>query len=50
MHKLKELYSSPTSELLVIRFEEDVLGNPSGFNPGGGGSYDDDDTNDNGDF
>ena len=25
MHKLKELYSSPTSELLVIRFEEGLL-------------------------
>ena len=31
MHKLKELYSSPLSELLVVRFEEDVLtGSPDG--------------------
>ena len=25
MHKLKELYSSPSSELLVVRFEESLL-------------------------
>lgn len=25
MHKLKEPYSSPASELLVIRFEENLL-------------------------
>ena len=25
MHKLKELYSSPLSELLVVRFEENIL-------------------------
>lgn len=25
MKKLKELYSSPTTELLVVRFEENIL-------------------------
>ena len=50
MHKLKELYSSPLSKLLVVRFEENVMSNPGGYHPGGGGNYDDDDTNDNGDY
>ena len=39
MHKLKELYSSPASELLVIRFEESFL--QSGGNSSDHG-YDDD--------
>ena len=47
MHKLKELYSSPLSELLVVRFEENFL---DSYTQGGGGHYGDDDTNDNGDF
>ena len=38
MHKLKELYSSPASELLVIRFEENFL--DSGSNSSDNG-YDD---------
>ena len=40
MHKLKELYSSPSSELLVIRFEEAVM---SPGNPGGDDTIIDDD-------
>lgn len=42
MHKLKELYSSPASELLVIRFEESVM---SPGNPGGDDTIVDDDEN-----
>ena len=35
MHKLKELYSSPSSELLVVRFEECVMspGDAGGNDP-----------------
>ena len=36
MHKMKELYSSPTSELLVVRFEEGML-NISGGDAGKAG-------------
>ena len=34
MHKLKELYSSPASEFLVVRFEENIM------SPGGAGGND----------
>ena len=50
MKKLKELYSSPTTELLVVRFEGNFCGTANGYQQGGGGSYDDNDTNDNGDY
>ncbi len=36
MHKLKELYSSPLSELLVVRFEESILSGPGSANDGYG--------------
>lgn len=49
MKKLKELYSSPTTELLVVRFEGNFCN--TGYHQGGGGSYNDgEDINDNGDF
>lgn len=48
MNKIKELYSSPTTEFLVVRFEGNFCN--TGYHPGGGGTYDDDDTNENGDF
>ena len=42
MHKLKELYSSPASEFLVVRFEENIM------SPGqaGGGYIGDNDLGD----
>lgn len=47
----KELYSQPTAEFLDLEVEENVLQTASsGYNLGGGGSYGDDDTNDNGEF
>ena len=48
MKKHKELYSSPTTELLVVRFEGNFCN--TGYNQGGGGTYDDSDTNENGDY
>ena len=45
MHKLKELYSSPSSKLLVIRFEVSFLQSGGTGHPGG-----DEDYNDQGDF
>jgi len=50
MIQQKELYSSPTTELFVVRFEENILSNPDGYHAGGGGYYDDEDTNNNGDY
>ncbi|MBO4536041.1 MAG: hypothetical protein J5702_02420 [Bacteroidales bacterium] len=48
MHKLKELYSSPSSELLVVRFEENFCdfgsaggaGGPDPYAPGDGDDLD----------
>ena len=53
MNKLKELYSSPTTEILVVRFEGNILSGPNDFHDGGAGSYtpgDGGDIIDNGDF
>lgn len=51
MNKLKELYSSPTTEILVVRFEGNIMSNPDGFHQGGGGSYTPgEDINDNGEY
>lgn len=50
MKKIKELYSSPDTTVLVVRFEGMLMGSPDGYHQGGGGSYGDDDTNSNGDF
>ena len=49
MKKLKELYSSPDTTVLVVRFEEGLL-QASPYHQGGGGSYGDNDTNENGDY
>ena len=49
MTKQKELYSSPKTEVLVVRFEENILSNPnsvrgnsasSGYGNGTGTTYD----------
>ena len=45
----KQFYEAPETELLVVRFEGNIM-SPNGYTEGGGGSYGDDDTNDNGDF
>ena len=50
MKKIKELYSSPDTTVLVVRFEGMLMGSPDGYHQGGGGSYGDDDTNSNGDY
>lgn len=50
MKKIKELYSSPDTTVLVVRFEGMLMGSPDGYHQGGGGSYDGNDTNENGDF
>lgn len=48
----KEIYSQPTTEILEITLDANVLQETSntGYNLGGGGSYGDDDTNNNGDY
>ena len=50
MKKLKELYSSPNTTVLVVRFEGMLMGSPDGYHQGGGGSYDNNDTNEYGDY
>lgn len=50
MNKTKQGYVAPLSDLLVVRFEENIMSNPAGYHQGGGGSYTNDDMNDNGDF
>jgi hypothetical protein len=49
MTKQKELYSSPKTEILVVRFEETIM-SPKGYQAGGGGFYGGGDTNSNGDY
>ncbi|MBO4340295.1 MAG: hypothetical protein J5835_02555 [Bacteroidales bacterium] len=43
-------YKTPVTELLVVRFEENILSGADAFHEGGGGYYGGDDTNDNGDY
>lgn len=50
MKKQSERYSSPNTTVLVVRFEGMLMGSPNGYTEGGGGSYGNEDTNDNGDF
>lgn len=52
MNKLKEHYCSPTTNILVVRFEGMLMqsGGANGYHAGGGGSYGDGETNDNGDY
>ena len=45
----KKFYEKPSAEVLVVRFEG-VICESGGYHQGGGGSYGDDDTNDNGDY
>ncbi|MBR6378498.1 MAG: hypothetical protein IKS02_00825 [Fibrobacter sp.] len=47
--KQKHLYTAPEAETLVVRFEANIM-SPQGYHPGGGGSYGNGDTNENGDF
>ncbi len=35
MNKIKELYSSPTTKILVVRFEETILQGSPTYNPNG---------------
>lgn len=46
----KNLYEKPNTDVLVIRFEGNILSNPGGYQGGGGGNYGNDDTYDNGDY
>ena len=46
----KQFYETPTTKTLVVRFQGMLCGSPNGYNQGGGGSYGDGDTNDNGDY
>lgn len=45
----KKHYEIPESELLLVKFEENIM-SPNGYNQGGGGQYGDGDTNDNGEY
>ncbi len=49
MTKQKLGYESPTTNLLVVRVQGVLMGSDR-YYLGGGGSYDDNDTNENGDF
>ena len=50
MNKIKELYSSPTTKILVVKFGGMLCQSPGGYKQGGGGQYGDGDTNDNGEY
>ena len=51
MNTIKELYSSPTTKILVVKIGGMLCtSDPNDYNVGGGGQYGDGDTNDNGDF
>ena len=50
MEKKSVFYSAPTTKYIVVRYGSVLMGSPNGYNPGGGGSYGDGDTNNNGDF
>ena len=45
----KQFYEAPDAELLVVKFEENIM-SPNGFTQGGGGSYGEGEENDNGDY
>lgn len=49
MTKIKELYSSPNTTVLVVRFEDRILG-ASDFRSGGAGTYGDDEINNNDEY
>lgn len=44
----KQFYETPTTKTLVVRFQGVLCTSPNGYTQGGGGSYGDGDTNDNG--
>lgn len=46
----KLFYAQPTAEVVVVSTVEIICGSPNGYHQGGGGSYGNEDTNDNGDF
>ena len=46
----KHIYETPVSDLLVVRFERNILSGANTYHQGGAGHYDDDDTNNNGDY
>ena len=49
--KRKTFYEAPETELILVNYEEAFLnGTTGGYTEGGGGSYGDDDTNDNGEY
>ena len=50
MTKNIQSYLTPTVKILVVRFEGMLMGSPDGYHQGGGGSYGDGDTNENGDY
>ena len=49
--KKTTFYEAPETELILVNYEEAFLnGTTGGYTEGGGGSYGDDDTNDNGEY
>ena len=45
----KNLYVTPETEVLEVRFEENIMSNPNGVKLGGGGNYSGNDIHSNGD-
>ena len=50
MNKNKSLYEAPNTDLLVVRFEQNIMSDPIGYHSGGAGRYVGDDIYDNGDY
>ena len=48
--KQKQIYECPDTQLLFVKFEENIMSPNDGYHPGGGGTYGEDDQNDNGDY
>ena len=46
----KQFYTSPEVDVLVVRFEANIMSGADAFHQGGGGYYGGNDTNDNGDY